>query len=136
MRFLLDVSALVALGVTEHEFHHRITAWVGGLRAREDVQLLTCSITELGFVRILSQTPQYGFTTMTARALLLRMKTEDAALFGFLPDILDITHLPTWVQHPKQITDGHLVLLAREYRSVLATLDTKIPGAYLIPAAH
>ena len=53
MKYLLDVSTLVALGVSEHEFHGRVTTWVGGLRSSGISELLTCSITELGFVRIL-----------------------------------------------------------------------------------
>jgi len=34
----------------------------------------------------------------------------------------------------KQTTDGHLAQLAKAKGAVLATLDGKIPGAYLIPA--
>ena len=48
MKYLLDVSVLVALGVIHHEFHDRVTAWV---RAQQFPPLATCSITELGFVR-------------------------------------------------------------------------------------
>ena len=136
MKYLLDVSTLVALGVTEHEFHDRVTTWVGGLRSSGIVELLTCSITELGFVRILAQTPLYGFTMPAARALLLRMKAQDAALFAFVPDFHDISQLPGWVKHPRQITDGHLAQLAKTNGAVLATLDTSIPGAYLIPAGR
>jgi len=134
MKYLLDVNALVALGATEHEFHGRVTAWVGSLRAKGDAQLLTCSVTELGFVRILAQAPIYAFTIATARSLLLRMKREDAFLFAFIPDTHDISELPDWVQHPKQVTDGHLVRLARANQTMLATLDRGIPGAYLIPS--
>ena len=133
MKCLLDVSTLVALGVVEHQFHDRVTTWVGGLRSNGIVELLTCSITELGFVRILAQTQAYGFTAPTARALLLRMKAQDAALFGFIPDNHDISHIPAWVKNPKQITDGHLAQLAEANGAVLATLDRGIPGAFLIP---
>jgi predicted nucleic acid-binding protein len=134
MRYLLDVNTLIALGVVEHEFHALVAAWVGGLRTNGTLELLTCSITELGFVRILAQSPTYRFTTTTARSLLLRMKIEDKALFAFLADSNDIPHLPGWVKHPKQITDGHLMQLARANGAVLATLDRGIPGAFLIPA--
>jgi predicted nucleic acid-binding protein len=134
MKYLLDVNALMALGATEHEFHRRVTAWVGRLRAKDEARLLTCSITELGFVRVLAQTSIYQFTIPTARTLLMRLKSEDAALFEFLPDPHDASRLPGWVQHSKQVTDGHLVQLAKSNSAVLATLDTKIPGAYLIPA--
>lgn len=45
----------------------------------------------------------------------------------------DISHLPKWVRTPKQITDGHLAELARANEAVLATLDRRIPGAFVIP---
>ena len=51
----------------------------------------------------------------------------------FLPDANDISNLPSWVSGPKQITEGHLLELAKAHRAALATLDAKIPGGYLIP---
>jgi predicted nucleic acid-binding protein len=134
MIFLLDVNALVALGVVEHQFHQKVTAWVGTSRSSGNLKLLTCSITELGFVRVLASTKPYGFTVETASALLLRMKTQDEDLFSFVPDELDASRLPVWVHHPKQVTDGHLAQLAKVNGAVLATLDRGIPGAFLIPA--
>jgi hypothetical protein len=56
--------------------------------------LLECSMTELGFVRILAQAPQYGFTVAHARTLLLRL-------------------LQDGVRAAKQITDRHLAQLVR-----------------------
>jgi hypothetical protein len=50
-----------------------------------------------------------------------------------IADTHDISHLPEWVKTPKQITDGHLLQLARANGAVLATLDRRIPGAFLIP---
>ena len=49
-------------------------------------ELATCSITELGFVRILAQVPQYGFTVAHARTLLLGLKAENTLKFTFIPD--------------------------------------------------
>jgi uncharacterized protein len=71
MTYLLDVNALVALGFIHHEFHHRVATWV---RAQQFPPLATCSITELGFVRVLSQAPAYGLTPTQVRTLLLRLK--------------------------------------------------------------
>jgi predicted nucleic acid-binding protein len=134
MTFLLDVSALLAFGVISHEFHHRVGAWVEAQTSQRKLQLATCSITELGFVRILSQAASYGVTTAEARALLLKLKAQYAEELTFLSDDQDISRLPSWVQSPKQVTDGHLVQLARANDAVLATLDRGIPGAYLIPS--
>jgi predicted nucleic acid-binding protein len=130
MTYLLDVNALVALGFANHEFHDRVAEWVRSLSAPT---LATCSITELGFLRVLSQAPAYGLTVAQARTPLLRMKKTDVVPFMFLPDDHDISHLPSWVKTSKQITDGHLVELATANGASLATLDAKIPGAYLIP---
>lgn len=94
--------------------------------------MATCSITELGFVRVLGQAPSYGITVTQARILLLRMKKADALPFTFISDDHDVSQLPTWVKSPKQTTDGHLLELARANGAVLATLDERIPGAFLI----
>ena len=130
MRYLLDVNVLVALGFVNHEFHDRVASWV---RAQQFPMLATCSITELGFIRILAQAPAYGLTVAQARTLLLRLKESNLSRFTFISDDHDVSHLPSWVKMPKQTTDGHLAKLASANGGVLATLGRKIPGAYLIP---
>lgn len=130
MIYLVDVSALIALGFQEHEFHNRVAGWVS---KEQPIDLATCSITELGFVRILSQTPEYGLTVGQACALLARLKAATSVQFKFIDDTHGISDLPAWVKSGKQITDGHLAELAKANGAALATLDRKIPGAYLIP---
>lgn len=130
MKYLLDVNALVALGFDRHEFHGRVAAW---LTQHRFPNMATCSITELGFVRVLSQAPSYGFTVAQARTLLLRLKRAYAVPFTFLSDNHDVSHLPAWVKNPRQTTDGHLAELAKAHGAILATLDGKISGAYLVP---
>jgi predicted nucleic acid-binding protein len=130
MIYLLDVNALVALGFINHEFHDRVAAWV---QSQKSLNLASCPITELGFVRVLAQAPAYGFTVTQARTLLVRLKEARASPLGFIPDEHDVPHLPAWVRAPKQITDGHLSKLAVANAAVLATLDENIPGSYLIP---
>ena len=76
MIYLLDVNALVALAFMNHEFHGRVAAWV---QSTNSAQLASCSITELGFVRVLAQAPAYGFTVAQARTLLLRLKQSRAS---------------------------------------------------------
>jgi len=133
MKYLLDVNALVALGFLEHEFHRRVALWVRSLAEKGTPDLATCSITELGFVRVLAQAPRYGFTVGQACHLLLRLKTAPGVSFTFIADGQDISHLPGWVKTARQTTDGHLVHLARVNDAILATLDRKIPRAFLIP---
>jgi predicted nucleic acid-binding protein len=133
MKFLLDVNALVALGFLQHEFHGRVANWVHALASNGVPELATCSITELGFIRVLAQAAQYGFSVSQARAVLLRLKKGDVLKFSLIPDDHDVTHLPAWVKTARQTTDGHLAQLARANGAILATLDRKIRGAFLIP---
>jgi predicted nucleic acid-binding protein len=126
MIYLLDVNALVALGVLEHEFHERVSNWI----SMSGGALATCSITELGFVRVLSQTLQYGFSVSQARSLLVRMKRSEVWNLEFLSDENDISVLPEWVRAPGQVTDGHLLKLAKTKGAGLATLDRKISGVH------
>jgi predicted nucleic acid-binding protein len=133
MTYLLDVNALVALGFLQHEFHFRVAAWLRSHTGKESPTLATCSITELGFVRVLAQALQYGFTVSQARDLLVRLKQERAFQFIFIADDQDISTLPSWVKTSRHVTDGHLAHLARANGSILATLDQKIQGSFLIP---
>jgi uncharacterized protein len=129
MVYLLDVNVLVALGFAPHQFHHRVASWL----ASDEVSLATCAITELGFVRVLAQAPAYGLTIAAARGLLRSIKGTRNFEFSFIPDSHDISRLPDWVKAPRQLTDGHLSALAKAHGAILATLDEKIPGSFLIP---
>lgn len=130
-RYLLDVNALVALGFQEHEFFERVVSWVQSMRSGKD-EFATCATTEIGFLRVLAL-PQYGGSIEESKAILQRLKSSSGMAFFFLCDDQDTSQLPNWVKTPKQVTDGHLVQLARAHGAVLATLDGKIPGAFVIP---
>jgi len=136
MIYLLDVNTLLALVILEHEFHARVASWVESLGASGVPEIATCSITELGFVRVLGQAQQYGSSVAQARELLLKVKSTDAIRWSFISDDRDISHLPKWVRTPKQTTDGHLAQLAKVNGAVLATLDRRIPGAFVIPQSR
>jgi len=136
MTYILDINALVALGFLQHEFHDRVTHWVKALKSNGVPEFATCSITELGFVRVLAQTPQYGISVSLGKDLLSRMKAQRVVNFTFFADTHGVSVLPQWVKSPKQITDGHLLELARAHGGVLATLDERIPRAMLIPSKH
>ena len=133
MKYLLDVNSLLALAVLDHEFHARVSSWVNRLAAKGIPEFATCSITELGFVRVLGQTQQYGSSVVQARELLLKLKNSSAIRCTLISDDHDISRLPKWVRSPRQTTDGHLLELAKANEAVLATLDRRIPGAYVIP---
>jgi hypothetical protein len=65
---------------------------------------------------------------------LRRLKTTPTVNFTFITDDQDISNLPGWVRTAKETTDGHLKQLADANGAILATLDKRIPGAFLIPA--
>ena len=126
------MNALVALATKTHEFHDRVTAWVQHTSKKGPAQLATCSITELGFVRVLLQAPQFDVTITQARDLLTRLKASKRVRFDFIADDHDVSCLPAWVRSGRQTTDGHLAELARAHGAVLATLDRGIPNAFYI----
>ena len=130
MIWLLDVNALLAFGFDRHQFHQPVASWV---KSEDSPVLATCPITELGFIRILGQTQTYGLSIREARSLLLRLKANEK--LAFFPDDLDVGHLPAWAKTSAQSTDGYLVQLARAHGARLATLDRRIPGAFVIPVS-
>ncbi len=132
MRYLLDVNALLALLVSEHSLHDRTLRWVRRLTQMTQPQpLVTCAITELGFLRIVSHA--YGRSVAEGRGLLAHAKEGSVVRFEFISDDQSISELPPWVLRSQQVTDGHLVVLAKKRGASFATLDEKIPGAFLIP---
>ena len=87
----------------------------------------------LGERLVLAQSPAYGLTITEARNVLVRLKSVTPLSLQFISDTLDIRRLPAWVKTAKQITDGHLLQLAQSNGILLATLDKRIPGAFIIP---
>ena len=131
MNWLLDVNALVALAHQGHADHPRLIRWFASLSGSE-VKLATCSITEIGFVRV---SIQAGFEADAAGAVetLRGLKESSRIPFELFVDLLGAARLPSWVRGAKQVTDGHLLELAEEHAMHLATLDKGIPKAFLIP---
>ena len=100
--------------------------------ADED-SLATCSITELGFVRIAPQV-RLSPDVAAARELLSRITETDPPKFVRLVDDLGADTLPEWVKTPAHTTGGHLSALAGARSAQLATLDQGIPESFLIPS--
>lgn len=129
MIYLLDVNALLALAHASHTLHGRAETWLKTLRHAD--KLATCSITELGLVRI---APQTGLSPDVAHSkeLLARLKHSRHPAFVLLADDVGADRLPAWVKTPAQTTDGHLLALAGACSARLATFDEGIPGSVLI----
>jgi predicted nucleic acid-binding protein len=105
MKYLLDVNALVALGFLEHQFHNRVTNWINDLISKGVPEVASCSITELGFIRVLAQAPQYNVSVEQARILLTRLKINKTLKFIFVVDDQEVSKLPAWVKTAKQTTE-------------------------------
>lgn len=133
MKFLLDVNVLVAWGWSNHVGHDQTATWIAATRRRSTSRLLTSAIPELGFVRVSVQRTAGSVTVARAEDTLAAMLRSLGACHGFLPDDRPATDLPEWCQRASQTTDAHLVALAQAHGAMLATLDTGIPGAFIIP---
>jgi predicted nucleic acid-binding protein len=131
VNFLLDVNALVALGHSGHVHHSRATAWFRSVKVPTN-RVCTCAITELGFVRVAVQTG-LQIDVPSARRALAALKASSAIPFDLLEDALGADKLPAFARAPNKLTDGHLFELAKNHGAQLATLDTGIPGALLLP---
>ncbi len=127
MRYLLDINILLAANHTGHRDHARAMRWLASVRGAE---FLTTPITELGFVRIAAASGLQPSVVAARKTLARWTKAAGAEL---IPDSLGADRLPTWADTPAKTTDGHLVEVARAHDAKLATMDTGIADALLIP---
>jgi toxin-antitoxin system PIN domain toxin len=121
---LLDVNALVALAWDSHVHHAAIRSWFA---ESGDGGWCTCPVSESGFVRVSSNRKAlpHAIGVGDARAVLGSMRA--AGRHRFLSD--DVS--PTDVDYPRivgyrQVTDAHLLTLARRRGVRLVTFDSAI----------
>jgi toxin-antitoxin system PIN domain toxin len=130
MRYLLDVNALIALAHTGHVFHAQARKWYLSVAAAAR-GFHTCSITEIGFVRV-SVVTGLQPDIATAKQALDALKSSSKVRFELVPDDIGVAQLPAFVKKPQAITDGHLFELARKNSMQLVTFDQGIPNALYI----
>jgi predicted nucleic acid-binding protein len=134
MKYLLDVNVLLAWGWADHADHRRAVAWIASVKRQRNSKLLTSAIPELGFVRVSIQRAAGRLDVTGATGTLASMLQALGRHHGFLPDDRSSTGIfPAWCNSASRTTDAHLLSLAQAHGAVLATLDTGIPGAFLIP---
>lgn len=133
MRYLLDVNLLVAWGWADHADHNRVAGWIGQMKRVRSAKLCTSPIPELGFVRVSVQRTGGRVSPAEAGRTLGGMLASLGAHHVFLPDDQSATDWPDWCRGAGQTTDAHLVSLAAKHQARLATLDTAIPDAFVIP---
>jgi predicted nucleic acid-binding protein len=133
MRYLLDVNLLVAWGWEDHVDHERAAKWIASARRLRDTQLLTSAIPQLGFVRVSVQRTGGQLALSMAAEVLAGMIDSLGRVHAFVPDNIHSTTWPPWCQSAGRSTDAHLLSLATAHKAKLATLDTGIPDAFLLP---
>lgn len=74
-------------------------------------------------------------TVKQAGRTLAGMLRTLGARHRFLPDDRPGTSFPEWCHHASRTTDAHLLQLAEAHRARLATLDTSVPGGFLVPGS-
>ena len=124
---------LLAFAYNAQQSHLRVLRWIEHIDSHgpDEPPFASCSIVELGFIRVASGTARLAENLTVARADLRRVKS--ILRLRMLGDELDGNHLPEWVTKAGQTTDGHLLELATCHNAKFATLDSRIPGALLIP---
>jgi toxin-antitoxin system PIN domain toxin len=121
---LLDVNALVALAWDSHVHHATMRRWFA---ENGSSGWATCPITESGFVRV-SSNPNVLPSPIgvdAARGVLSTLRA--AGTHAFLVDDVSITEadVPRIVGH-RQVTDAHLLTLARRRGTRLVTFDAAL----------
>ncbi len=123
---LLDVNLLLALAWPNHQFHEPARCWFGN----HSGPWFTCSVTQLGFVRLSSNPAfsKYAKTPLEASLLLNAMTAQPQ--HEFLADAETtgqcFLSIAPRLQGHRQVTDAYLVALARDHAVRLVTFDRRI----------
>jgi predicted nucleic acid-binding protein len=134
MKYLLDVNVLVAWGWKEHTDHERVAKWVALERGQAGTVFFTSPIPELGFVRVSVQRAAGTIAVKDACSVLEGMLASLGRTHSFISDDQHGTALPAWCKGAARTTDAYLSGLAKAHDATLATLDTGIPSAFIVPA--
>jgi len=125
---LPDVNVLLALAWPNHQFHERASSWY--LTQGSD-GWSTCSITQLGFIRLSSNpsfTP-YAKTPLESTMLLSDLVSHPGHRFiKDAPAATSKTFLSVakHLQGHKQTTDAYLMAIAKEHGLKLVTFDRRL----------
>ncbi len=121
---LLDVNVLTALLWPAHEHHDAAHRWFA---ARATAHWATCSLTQLGFLRIVSN-PAFSRDALTpGEALTLLDANLSPPEHEFWADTMPVPAavrgMETALQGYRQLTDAYLLAFAHRRKAVVATFD-------------
>jgi len=121
---LLDVNALVALAWDSHVHHATMRAWFA---AHGSAGWATCPITESGFVRVSSNliVLPSAIGVDAARGVLSTLRTHPGHRFVTDDVSMSDSDVPSIAGY-RQVTDAHLLTLARRRGVRLVTFDAGI----------
>lgn len=129
---LLDVNVLVALGWSDHKDSAAAHHW---MRANAVTGWATCTLTQLGFIRLSMNHHVVGAAYTSAEAYQVLHSVLSVPGHVFWPEI-EPAKLPSadWagIRGYRQVTDLYLALLARHYGGRLVTFDRAL--ANLLPS--
>jgi toxin-antitoxin system PIN domain toxin len=121
---LLDLNILTALLWPAHEHHEAAHRW---FHARPNASWATCALTQLGFVRLVSN-PAFSRDALSPSAgLALLAANLSHANHEFWTETLQlpaaIKGMEPGLRGHRQLTDAYLLALASRRKGVLATFD-------------
>jgi hypothetical protein len=124
---LLDVNLLVSLAWPNHVHHTQALSW---FRSRVGQPWATTPFTEAGFVRVSANASGIPGAVTPTEAVALLDRMREVSGHRFLADDVPLVvgaHLAVErVATCRQVTDAHLLALARRHGARLATLDRGI----------
>lgn len=124
MTVLLDVNVLVAIAWPNHVHHVAARSWFADKRFDG---WHTSSLTQSGFIRISSNQRSTPDARTPMEAGMLLSKLCALPEHSFVPDSVDLLQgldeFPGVVNGNSQVTDFHLILIARSVNAHFVTFD-------------
>lgn len=124
MTDLPDVNVLVALAWPNHVHHAAALEWFGDARSRG---WATCPVTESGFVRVSSNRRVIPDARPLTEVVGLLRRLREVGAHAFVDDDTSLATTPhvdvARLQGYRQVTDAHLLALARARGLRLVTAD-------------
>jgi toxin-antitoxin system PIN domain toxin len=123
--WLLDVNVLLAWLWPTHEAHKAASKW---MRDHHQQPWATCPVTEMGFLRIVTNRSFSANAPQWAEAVaILREQTERSAGHVFWHDSLSLGDIDdgfgSRIKGPSQITDAYLLSMAVHEQGRFVTFD-------------
>ncbi len=116
MKYLLDINTLLAAILRLHPNHALVDKWLNGK------SLVTCPLSELGFLRVSTNPKAYNVPMLLAR------RSLEAFLGAHQVEHVpaDLPALKSNARTTGEVTDSYLADLAASKKMKLATLDRGI----------